>query len=125
MPVTARLSKHFYDRFGDQIANELVEWFNQVDATYRSDLREINELNFARFEARVGQQFAELETRIARRFAEAEALNVRRFAEAEASNARQFAELRVDLERGLKEQTRYLLLAVTAQMAAIMGLYFR
>jgi hypothetical protein len=31
----------------------------------------------------------------------------------------------VDLERGLKEQTRYLLLAVTAQMAAIMGLYFR
>lgn len=125
MPVTARLSKNFYDRSGDQIANELVEWFNQVDATYRSDLRGINELNFARFEARMGQQFAELETRIARRFAEAEALNVRRFAEAEASNARQFAELRVDLERGLKEQTRYLLLAVTAQMAAIMGLYFR
>ena len=28
MPVTARLSRKFYETFGDQIANELVEWFN-------------------------------------------------------------------------------------------------
>jgi hypothetical protein len=27
-----------------------VDWFNKVDATYRSDLRELNELTFARFE---------------------------------------------------------------------------
>jgi hypothetical protein len=26
MPVTARLSKAFYDRFGEQVANELVDW---------------------------------------------------------------------------------------------------
>ena len=62
MPVTAKLSKAFYDRLGEQIANELVEWFNQVDATYRSDLREINELNFARFDAKLEQRFAELGT---------------------------------------------------------------
>jgi hypothetical protein len=53
MPVTAKLSKLFYDRLGEQIANELVDWFNQVDATYRSDLRELNELNFARFDAKL------------------------------------------------------------------------
>jgi hypothetical protein len=28
-----------------------VDWFNAVDATYRSDLRELNELNFSRFDA--------------------------------------------------------------------------
>ena len=52
MPVTAKLSRRFYERFGDDLTNELVEWFNQVDATYRSDLRETNELNWARFESR-------------------------------------------------------------------------
>jgi len=51
--VTARLSRKFYERFGDDLTNELVEWFNQVDATYRSELREINELNWTRFEAKL------------------------------------------------------------------------
>src|SRR6059058_2489322 len=60
MPVTAKLSRKFYDTFGDEIATELVEWFNQVDATYRGDLRELNELNFGRFDAKVDQRMAEL-----------------------------------------------------------------
>ena len=33
---------------------------NQVDATYRADLRELNELNFARFDAKLEQHLAEL-----------------------------------------------------------------
>jgi hypothetical protein len=37
-----------------------VEWLNHVDATYRGDLRELNELNFARFEAKLDKQLAEL-----------------------------------------------------------------
>ncbi len=60
MPVTAKLSRKFYETFGDEIANELVEWFNQVDATYRADLRELNELNFARFDAKLEQRVSEL-----------------------------------------------------------------
>jgi hypothetical protein len=60
MPVTAKLSRAFYDRLGDEIANELVEWFNQVDLTYRTELRELNDLNFARFEAKLGQRLSEL-----------------------------------------------------------------
>jgi len=64
MPVTAKLSRKFYETFGDELANELVEWFNQVDATYRSDLRELNELNFARFDAKLEQRVADLRTEI-------------------------------------------------------------
>ena len=60
MPVTARLSKRFYDTFGDEIANDLVDWFNQVDATYRQELREQNDLNWARVEARMGESEARL-----------------------------------------------------------------
>jgi enoyl reductase-like protein len=69
MPVTARLSRKFYETFGDEIANEFVDWFNQVDLTYRSDLERINELNFARFDAKVEQRFAESELRWEKRFA--------------------------------------------------------
>jgi hypothetical protein len=66
MPVTARLSKLFYERLGEQVANELVDWFNAVDATYRADLRDLNELNFARFDAKMEQRLAELNARIDR-----------------------------------------------------------
>ncbi len=60
MPITAKLSRKFYDKLGEDVANELVEWFNQVDATYRADLRALNELNFARFDAKLEQRIAEL-----------------------------------------------------------------
>ena len=80
MPVTAKLSRQFYDRFGDEIANELVEWFNQVDATYRGDLRELNELNFARFDAKLEQRFAEYDAKLARRLAQQDAKWEQRFA---------------------------------------------
>jgi hypothetical protein len=38
----------------------LVDWFNAVDLTYRTDLRELNELNFARLDAKLEQRLAEL-----------------------------------------------------------------
>ena len=70
MPVTAKLSRRFYEKFGDDIANELVEWFNAVDATYRSDLRDVNELNYARFEATLERRIAELRAEMSSRIAE-------------------------------------------------------
>jgi hypothetical protein len=88
VPVTAKLSKQFYDRLGEQVANELVEWFNQVDATYKSDVRELNAANMARIDLR-------------------------------------FAELEVRVERALKEQTRFLYVALAAQVLLILGLYTR
>lgn len=82
MPVTAKLSKAFYDKVGEQAANELADWFNSVDATYRADLERINALNFARFEAKLDQRVAELRAdvrteisglRVEQRFAELKA----------------------------------------------------
>ena len=73
MPVTAKLSRKFYEKFGDDIANELVDWFNMVDATYRSELRELNELNYARFDAKLEQRIAELRAEMSTGFARLEA----------------------------------------------------
>ena len=59
MPL-AKLSERFYQKFGHDSVEELVTWLNQMDATYRTDLREVNELNFARFDAKMEQRLAEL-----------------------------------------------------------------
>ena len=64
MPITAKLSRKFYETFGEDLTNELVDWFNSVDATYRDDLRELNNLNFARFDAKLEQRLAELESKL-------------------------------------------------------------
>ena len=86
MPVTAKLSRKFYERLGDDVANELVEWFNQVDATYRGELRELNELNFTRFDAKLEQRTAQLDAKLDRRIGEVRS---------------EIAELRADLRAGL------------------------
>ena len=70
MPVTAKLSREFYEKFGDKVADELVNWFNQVDATYRSELKDLFEVQFSRFDAKLEQRLAESDTKWERRVAE-------------------------------------------------------
>lgn len=65
MPVTAKLSKAFYDRFGDEIVAELVEWLNQVDAAYRSDLKAMIDANDLRIDSRFEQLRAEIRADLA------------------------------------------------------------
>lgn len=60
MPVTAKLSRKFYEKLGDDIAGELVDWFNAVDATYKSELKETNELNWERFKATLRDEISSL-----------------------------------------------------------------
>ena len=64
MPVTAKLSRAVYEKLGDEVTNQLVDWLNLVDAAYKSDLREQNERNLARFEAKLELRLAELRTAI-------------------------------------------------------------
>jgi hypothetical protein len=70
LPVTARLSRKFYERFGDDIAGEFVDWFNAVDSTYQQQLRELNDLNWQRFEAKMDARFAQSETRLTEKFSD-------------------------------------------------------
>ena len=48
MPVTVKLSKRFYDTFGEDIANELVGLLNVVDAASRADLTRLADEYHAR-----------------------------------------------------------------------------
>lgn len=64
MPVTARLSREFYDRFGDKLVDELVGLLNDVDATFKAELREQNDRNLALFDAKLEQRLAELKAEL-------------------------------------------------------------
>ena len=68
MPVTARLSRKFYERFGDEIAGEFVDWFNAVDSTYQQQLRDLNDLNWERFKAELHSAIAQSESRLTDKF---------------------------------------------------------
>lgn len=176
MPVTAKLSKQFYDRFGEAVTNELVDWFNQVDASYKSDMREMNELHYGRFEARLDQTFAEIRVELAEFRGEmrgelaefrgemrGELADVRGeirggFADVRGEMRSELADLRGEmrseladlrgetrgglaefrgemrsalaaldtkLERGLRDQTRFLVGAWGVLLAAIIALSFR
>ncbi len=70
MPVTARLSRKFYEKFGDELTNELVEWFNQVDTAYRAEFRDLFETHFGRFEAKLDERTAWFNARLEQRLGE-------------------------------------------------------
>ena len=123
MPVTAKLSRRFYEHFGDELANELVDWFNAVDATYRSDLRELNEVNFARFDARLEQRFAEQDAKWERRFVELETKWERRFTDLDAKVDQRFADLRAELRVSMTamklDLVRWMFALWTGQLLAL------
>jgi hypothetical protein len=137
MPVTAKLSRRFYEQFGDELTNELVEWFNSVDATYQTDLRELNELNFARFDAKLEQRVAALDAKIdsvrARLDAKIDGLEKRLDAKIDGLEAK----LEAKMDRGFAEQresltshlalfearmTRWMFTLWTGTMVALAGL---
>ncbi len=60
MPVTAKLSREFYDRLGDKCVDELVGLLNDVDVTFKAALRSRNDKNLALFDAKLEQRLAEL-----------------------------------------------------------------
>ena len=97
----------------------MVDWFNQVDAAYRSDLREVNELNFARFDAKMEQRFAESDTRMERRFAASELAFEKRFADSERAVEQRFSALERQIAKlalDLKEQQ-------VVQMRCMIGMW--
>ncbi|HEY4659048.1 MAG TPA: hypothetical protein VIH11_06035 [Gemmatimonadaceae bacterium] len=64
MPITTRLSRTLHEAPGDEAATDLVDWMQTV-AAQRAELRELNELNFIRFDSRLNEVRHELRAEIA------------------------------------------------------------
>jgi hypothetical protein len=72
-------------------------WFNQVDTTYRGDLREINELNFSRFDAKLEQRLAQFDAKLEQRLAQSDAKWEQRLGELRAELGALHGALRAEL----------------------------
>jgi hypothetical protein len=63
MAVSNRLSRKLHEVFGTEAAQAMVDWMQRVDRG-RTELRELNDLSYARFEAKleakVNQAIAEV-----------------------------------------------------------------
>ena len=125
MPVTAKLSRKFYDQFGDDIANELVDWFNKVDDTYRAELRELNELNYARFDAKLEQRLAEFGASLRAEMAKMEKGLRAEMAEQNSSLRADMAKMETQLHRLVAETKsdlmRWIFGLWATQMLALVG----
>ena len=124
MPVTARLSLRFYEKLGEDVANELVDWFNSVDATYRADLRELNELNFARFDAKVDQRIGALDQRIGMLEAKLEQRLAEFGAELRMEMERRFAQVDARIGDVKHEMLRWMLALWSTMMLVMVGTLF-
>ena len=92
-----------------------------MDATSRADLRELNELNFARFEAKLDQRVAELEARLVARFTSEVALLDARIQQQKVA----IEALERRLETRLGEHLRWQFVTWAALFVPIIGLWFR
>lgn len=121
MPITAKLSREFYERFGDKVVDEMVDLFNRIDDAARSDLRFLNEQNALRFEAKLDQRAAELR-------AEIDKLGARLDGRFETTAARMdscFAEQEKRLEAAIHTHTRWMIGMWAAVIASQIGLWLR
>jgi uncharacterized coiled-coil protein SlyX len=147
VPIVVKLSQAFYDRFGDEVVDELVGMLNQVDASSQQSLRELNDANFARFDERLGRGFAEFEAKIEQRFAALESKFEQRLVALEIKFEQRFAALEIKFEQriaGLEirfeqrfgalenklsaqllTQTRWMIGIWATMLLAILGLWLR
>ncbi len=113
MPV-AKLSREFYDRFGDKLTDELVNCLNSIEASYRAEIKDLFAAHFGRFEEKLERSTAET------------AAHFGRFEEKfEHRLAATKAELRVEIQSVKADLIKWTFVFWAPVAMALIGLYFK
>ena len=123
MVVTAKLSRKLYETLGEDAAQDMVTWMQRVDDK-RAELRELNEANFARFDARLGERSAELQGALAR--SEAQLDELRSGIDAKISDLRRemetgFARLETRIEQRTADIMKWSFVFWVGSVATVVG----
>ena len=118
MPIAAKFSEAFYQKFGHQATGELVEYLNTIDSTYRAELERLNDLNWGRVESRIGQA----EARFEQRWSQLEARFEQRCSQIEARVDQRVAELRVELASLKAELLKWMFLFWLGTIGTVIAL---
>lgn len=131
MPV-AKLSREFYDRFGDKLTDELVNCLNSIEASYRAELKDLFAAHFGRFEEKIERRMAEgatqmtrLEEQLERRTAEAATQLARLEEKFEHRLVATKAELRVEIHSVKADVVKWTFVFWAPVALAVIGLYFK
>ncbi len=93
MPAPVKFSEKFYRTFGHDIVDELADWLGNMDLTYRTELRDLNDRNVARFESVLGRRIGEVRTEFRQEIGKARAELQREIGELRSEMKAGFAEL--------------------------------
>jgi hypothetical protein len=70
MPVTARLLQRLHESLGDDATNDLFAWWEEAATVNRAAVREVADLYYARFDARLEKGLAEVRAELAKEAAQ-------------------------------------------------------
>ena len=94
----------------------------QGDATYRSDLRELNELNFARFDAKLEQRISELRSTLREELAELRATLREEIARLRTELNGKIADLRTEIHGAESRLLRWMFAAWATTIGTLITL---
>ncbi len=120
MPV-AKLSREFYDRFGDKVTDELVTCLNSIEASYRAEIKDLFAAHFERFEEKLDRPTAET----AAHFARFEEKFEHRLAATKAELRQEIAGLRVEIHSVKADLIKWTFVFWAPVALAMIGLYFK
>ncbi|MFI5311741.1 MAG: hypothetical protein ACHQQ3_10935 [Gemmatimonadales bacterium] len=100
--MTATLAQVLQEKLGSTGAAEMLTWFDETQRDARQELRDLNELNFSRFDARVGERMAVLEQRLELRFGERMAALEQRLSERMTALEQRLSERMTALEQKIE-----------------------
>lgn len=64
MPVTTRLVQRLHDVLGEEATDDLFAWWQETATVNRAEIREVADLYFARFDARLEKGLAEVRAEV-------------------------------------------------------------
>ena len=113
-----------------------MEWFNAVDATYRADLRDLNERNFGRFDAKLeqllvgldakwGSKWTALDAKLEQRLLEFDTKIEHRLSESETRLERRIADLHVEIQRTRADLVKWTFLFWAPTALGVISLLLR
>jgi len=113
MPV-AKLSREFYERFGDKLTDELVNCLNAIEGSYRAELRDLFDAHFGRFEEK-----------LERRLTDAKAELGIKIGQLRAEFGTTIEQLRVELHSTKADMLKWSVGLWVPVTLAVIGLYFK
>ena len=122
MPVTARLLQRLHESLGDEATNDLFAWWEEAATVNRVAVREVADLYYARFDARLEKGLAEVRSDMNKGFAKVYAEMDKGLAEVRSELAKGSAQLRSEMANQRADLLKWMFLFWVGTMVPLAGL---